>query len=353
MSEVAASWVGPGSKAAWGGPAGPLGLVRGEERRGPKPSRLQCPGSGSAPSERLPNSREAADPGCPIKPTQPGEQEMKKQSERLGERAGATGAGPSTSIARSRGAAACEPRRPAGEGHARGGPVTSPGPGSQSPHSSPSPRAGIWEYPSRGSPQPRGARSPRRRQSPDWRLRAAPEAQTFLLGGKMAGLGKQRKLGPGPESGVCGSQVRAGSFVGVARRLCRPARSPLGEKQSTTPGASDARAPTCGPAAPGPAWFGAEAWAGTFMTLRCSLLSATLRVHLLSPRNPVLPSPDWLALGRRRVGRFVPSPRQALSPSPPPPPHILYPENRPRPGAVTGTALPRRWCAAAARAARG
>uniref|UniRef100_A0A3Q2L8S8 CD24 molecule n=1 Tax=Equus caballus TaxID=9796 RepID=A0A3Q2L8S8_HORSE len=51
--------------------------------------------------QQLPNSREAADPGCPTERTQPGEQETKTQSERLGEGAGA---GPSTPIARSPGA---------------------------------------------------------------------------------------------------------------------------------------------------------------------------------------------------------------------------------------------------------
>jgi hypothetical protein len=48
----------------------------------------------------------------------------------------------------------------------------------------------------------------------------------------MAGPGKQRKLGPGPESGVCGSRDRPGSCVGVARRLCKPACSPLRETQA-------------------------------------------------------------------------------------------------------------------------
>lgn len=78
-------------------------------------------------------------------------------------------------------------------------------------------------------PESRALRGPPRSQSGGWRLSAAREAQTFLLGGKMAGPGKQRKLGPGPRSGVCGSRVRPGSCVGVAGRLCQPARCPTGE----------------------------------------------------------------------------------------------------------------------------
>ncbi|KAL0624088.1 hypothetical protein AAY473_007805 [Plecturocebus cupreus] len=50
---------------------------------------------------------------------------------------------------------------------------------------------------------------------------AAAEARTFLLGRKMAGPGKQRKLGPGPRRGVCGSRVRPGSCVGVAGACAR------------------------------------------------------------------------------------------------------------------------------------
>lgn len=68
----------------------------------------------------------------------------------------------------------------------------------------------------------------------------------------MAGPGKQRKLGPGPESGVCGLRVRPGSCVGVAGSLCQPAHRPLGATQSTLPGAGCARPPTCrGPPARG------------------------------------------------------------------------------------------------------
>lgn len=71
-----------------------------EERLGPKPSRLRCLAGGSALSQGLPNSREDAYPGFSIELTQPGESEkLKKQSERLGEGAGATGLGSSTQIA--------------------------------------------------------------------------------------------------------------------------------------------------------------------------------------------------------------------------------------------------------------
>lgn len=171
VREVPAPWVAPRSKAAWGGghhsgrvvafwPTS-AGRAR-EERPGPKPSRLQCLAGGSALSGRLPNSREDASPGCSMELTQPGESEnLKKQSERLGEGAGATGAGSSTRIALSLGAA-CEPQGPAWQGHARGGaPFWSSGPGyPQNPYSLPSSEKAQTQEgprPGRGRRRPSGA----------------------------------------------------------------------------------------------------------------------------------------------------------------------------------------------------
>lgn len=254
VREVPAPWVAPRSKAAWGGDHHSGRVVAfwpvREERRGPKPSPLQCLAGGFALSARLPNSREDAYLGCSIELTQPVQsEELKKQSERLGEGAGATGAGSSTQIALSLGAA-CEPRGPARQGHARGGaPFRSSGPGHPQSRtvSLPLKKPKRRKAPAPGLARPRAPPSERG-------LETARHAggSDLSFGGKMAGPGKQRKLGPGPESGLCGSRARPGYCVGVAGRLCQPARHRLGETQSTLPGAGGAPPPTCrGPASRG------------------------------------------------------------------------------------------------------
>ncbi|MXQ85644.1 hypothetical protein E5288_WYG001260 [Bos mutus] len=50
----------------------------------------------------------------------------------------------------------------------------------------------------------------------------------------MAGRGKQRKLGPGPGSGVCGSRVRPGSCVGVTGRPAPACTLPAGGKHKAS-----------------------------------------------------------------------------------------------------------------------
>ena len=101
--EVSALWVASESRAVLGTGATPrrgLSLLRlsGRSRSGgPSPSRWQRLGRWTAPSGRLPNSPDDADPGCPVALAQPGEsEELKKQSERVGEGAGAICAGERT-----------------------------------------------------------------------------------------------------------------------------------------------------------------------------------------------------------------------------------------------------------------
>lgn len=158
-------------------------------------------------------------------------QELKKQSEWLGGRGGheAEHTPPSPGAAGEPGRPARVPRTPPQSPFLCCGDLRNP-----KPREPPAPGAGTKGCSPRGS------------------LRLFFRGCVCVCGGKMAGPGKQRKLGPGPGSGVCGSRVRPGSCVGVAGRLCQPARSRLGETQSSTPAAGGALPPTCrGPAAPG------------------------------------------------------------------------------------------------------
>lgn len=142
--------------------------------------------------------------GCPREPSQPGEhEELQKQSERRGEGEGAPGEGQRrrlrarpTSLGR-----ACACVRPVPL--ARSGTPTKP-------ERSPFLWGGDFRNPKSGSAQ---------QLEPGLEAaRCAGGSRLFFWGDKMAGPGKQRKLGPGPGSGVCSSRVRPGSCVGVTGR---------------------------------------------------------------------------------------------------------------------------------------